>query len=251
MYSFLLMVCFLLTTFIDLIHARVRHVALKQDQIIVVRTALGLATIVQVPDTPTRLVIGNRSAFKVEYLDKAITIKPLSVSARTNLYIYTNHNRYNLKLISTQKHLADYVVYLKSKPEINPKPRDKLKTKMEKSSDILKNIRWKKFKTFLNNEEIRLIVNRIGSTKNGIFIIDFTVHSIKIEKINPGWIKITQKEKPVPIYKLFFDGLVLSPQRSVSGLVLLEKKSLSTRFPIQMKFHRNRISQLTIKEIRR
>ncbi len=60
---------------------------LKPDQIVTVKTALGLATIVQVPDVPTRLVIGNQSAFKVEYLDKAITIKPLRALVGTNLYI--------------------------------------------------------------------------------------------------------------------------------------------------------------------
>ena len=89
MYSFSLVVCFLLTTCIWPIQAKVRHVILNQDQIVTVKTALGLATIVQVPDTPIRFVIGNKSAFKVEYLDKAVTIKPLTGSIGTNLYIYT------------------------------------------------------------------------------------------------------------------------------------------------------------------
>ncbi len=158
-----------------------------------------------------------------------------------------------MRLVSTQKHLADYVVYLKPRVSlasgVEHKPRDKLKKDSEKQSDVLKNIQWKKFKIFLNNEEIRLIVNKIGSTKNGIYAIDFTVYSIKDEKVNPSWIKIKQNKKTIPIYKLFFDGLTLNFQRSVSGLILLERKNLSTRFPIRMEFHRNRISHLTIKEV--
>ena len=137
MYSFLLVVCFLLTTCFLPLQAKVRHVNLKPDEITTVKTAPGLATIIQVPDTPTRLVIGNKSAFKVEYLDKAVTIKPLRSLAGTNLYIYTDHHRYNVKLVSTKKTLADYVVYLKprpppTKPEITNKPRDKLKDSGEK-----------------------------------------------------------------------------------------------------------------------
>ena len=253
MYSFLLVVCFLMTTCFLPLQAKVRHVILKQDQIVTVRTALGLATIVQVPSTPTRLVIGNKSAFKVEYLDKAVTIKPLRSLVGTNLYIYTDHHRYNLKLVSAQKHLADYVVYLKPRISlmsgVEHKPRDKLKKDSEKEPDVFKNIRWKKFKTFLNNEEIRLIVNKIGSTKTGIHAIDFSIYSTKDERVDPSWIKIKQNKKTIPIYKLFFDGLTLSFQRSVSGLILLERKNLSTRFPVRMEFHRNRISHLTIKEV--
>ena len=124
----------------------------------------------------------------MEYLDKAITIKPLRALVGTNLYIYTDHNRYNVRFVSTQKHLADYVVYLKPRVSLEPgvehKPRDKLKKDSEKEADILKNIQWKKFKTFLNNEEIRLIVNKIGSTKNGIHAIDFSIYSIKDERVD-------------------------------------------------------------------
>ena len=152
--------------------------------------------------------------------------------------------------------LADYIVYLKPRsppttPEVRNKPRDKLKKNSERQTDILKNVRWKKFKTFLNNEEIRLIVNRVGYTRSGLYIIDFSIYSTENQSINPRWIKITQRKKEVPIYKLFFDGLALSPEKNVSGLICLKRKTLSFQFPLQMKFHRNRTSTLTIKEIRK
>ncbi|MEN0057571.1 MAG: hypothetical protein AAGB31_01955 [Bdellovibrio sp.] len=43
--------------------ARVRTVEVKKDQIVTVRTALGVATIIQVPDRPNSLVVGDQSAF--------------------------------------------------------------------------------------------------------------------------------------------------------------------------------------------
>ena len=91
-------------------NAGVRYIPTKKDQIITVKTSLGIATIIQVPDRPTSVVIGDQSAFKVEYLDTAITIKPLITNARTNLYIYTDWQRYNVKLIPTKKTQADYVL---------------------------------------------------------------------------------------------------------------------------------------------
>lgn len=69
---------------------RVRRVPILGDQIVTVRTSIGIATIIQVPDRPNSVVVGDQDAFKVEYLDQAITIKPLSSRAKSNLYIYTD-----------------------------------------------------------------------------------------------------------------------------------------------------------------
>ena len=58
--------------------AHVRRVAVQPDQIVTVRTAIGIATIIQVPDSPNSVVVGDQSAFKVEYLDRAIALTPSS-----------------------------------------------------------------------------------------------------------------------------------------------------------------------------
>src|SRR5690348_14383823 len=80
---------------------RVRKVYLKRDDIALVRTAVGIATLIQVPDRPTSVVLGDTNAFKVEYLENAITLKPLSRSAKSNLYIYTDARRFNVSLITS------------------------------------------------------------------------------------------------------------------------------------------------------
>ena len=94
--------------------ARVRKVEVTQDQIVTVRTALGIATIIQVPDRPNSIVVGDQAAFKVEYLDQAITIKPLRGGAKSNLYVYTDYRRFNVQLITGADASADYVVYRSS-----------------------------------------------------------------------------------------------------------------------------------------
>ncbi len=70
--------------------AKVRKVEVTKDQVVTVRTVIGIATIIQVPDKPNSIVVGDLAGFKVEYLDQAITIKPLDGRARSNLYIYTD-----------------------------------------------------------------------------------------------------------------------------------------------------------------
>lgn len=88
---------------------KVRKVEVKTDQIVTVRTAIGIATIIQVPDRPNSIVVGDQAAFKVEYLDQAITIKPLHGGAKSNLYIYTDYRRFNVQLVTSTEAAADYV----------------------------------------------------------------------------------------------------------------------------------------------
>ena len=57
--------------------SKVRKVFMASDEIVTVRTALGIATIIQVPEKPNSVVLGDQNSFRVEYLDQAITIKPL------------------------------------------------------------------------------------------------------------------------------------------------------------------------------
>jgi hypothetical protein len=216
-------------------NAGVRHISTKKDQIITVRTALGIATIVQVPDRPTSVVIGDQASFKVEYLDKAITIKPLIAGARTNLYVYTDWQRYNIKLVPTSKVSADYVVYIK--PKVVRKKPEKIK--------------WKKFSNYLKNEKIKLSVSKIGNTKNGLYLIDFNLTSKKKENFKPEWIWLTQNGKTIPIHRLFIDELKLRPGKEVSGLILAKRNDLNRSSPLQVEMRRKKTSYLTIKEPRK
>jgi hypothetical protein len=212
--------------------AGVRHISAKKDQIITVKTSLGIATIIQVPDRPTSVVIGDQASFKVEYLDKAITIKPLIAGARTNLYVYTDWQRYNIKLIPTSKVSADYVVYIK--PKIVQKKPEK--------------INWSNFSNYLKNEKIKLSISKIGHTKNGLYLIDFNLLSKKKENFKPEWIWLTQNGKTIPIHRLFIDELKLRPGKNVSGLILAKRNDLNRSSPIRVELRRSKISYLTIKE---
>ncbi len=212
--------------------AGVRHISTKKDQIITVKTALGIATIVQVPDRPTSVVIGDQASFKVEYLDKAITIKPLMAGARTNLYVYTDWQRYNIKLVPTAKTSADYVVYIKPKV-VKKKPQK---------------INWRKFSNYLRNDNIKLSISKIGNSKNGLYLIDFNLTSKKKEKFKPEWIWLTQNGKTIPIHRLFIDELKLKPGKKTPGLILAKRNDLNRSSPIRVELRRDKTSYLTIKE---
>jgi type IV secretory pathway VirB9-like protein len=213
---------------------RVRRVEVHGDQIVTVRTSIGIATIIQVPDRPNSVVVGDQDSFKVEYLDQAITIKPLSSGGKTNLYVYTDWKRYNVELISGHGEAADYVVYLDN-------PKEKPRSVIEKSP-----ISWTPFKNSLRNENLTLETKRLGRTRDGILLVEFHVRSSKKDKLNPEWLWITQGGETKPIHNLFLSHLEVAPVSSVQGVLQLRRDDVAMNEPIRFEMRRTKTSYLTL-----
>ncbi len=212
---------------------RVRKIEVGQDQIVTVRTAIGIATIIQVPDRPNSIVVGDQAGFKVEYLDQAITIKPLHGGAKSNLYVYTDYRRFNIQLVTGGEASADYVVYLE-----NPKE------KPQKSSLV-----WTTFKNHLNNDGLKFEVKRLGRTKDGLLIVEFAILSEKKEKLKPDWIWLTQSGVTRPIHNLILSGQELRPNQGIQGMMQILKGDVSDTDPLQIELRRQKTSYLTIPKV--
>lgn len=210
--------------------ARVRTVEVKKDQIVHVKTALGVATIIQVPDRPNSLVVGDQNAFKVEYLDQAITIKPLHGGARSNLYIYTDYRRFNVQLVTTSEATADYVVYLAS-------PTEKPKTPTSG---------WRSYKNVLKNESLTLETKRLADALDGTLLIEFEVRSSIKEKFSPEWLWLTQNGKPKSIHGLALSTQDVSAGRPIKGVIQILRKDVSTHENLRIELRRKKTSYLTI-----
>lgn len=243
MKAFIVFLAVLLTVFLGLVFLssdlwadpRVRRVQVQGDQIVTVRTSIGIATIIQVPDSPNSVVVGDQAAFKVEYLDRAITIKPLSFGAKSNLYVYTDWKRYNVQLIAGQEAAADYVVYLE-----NPK-----RPEQSGSAGIV----WTKYRNNLKNDDLTLEVNRLGRAKDGVLLIEFTVKGKKRESLRPDWLWLTQEGQTRPIHNLFLSSLELRPGGSAQGVLQLLRSDVSAEFPLRIELRRQKLSYLTVQKV--
>ena len=220
---------------------RVRRVSVQGDQIVTVRTSIGIATIIQVPDRPNSVVVGDQDAFKVEYLDQAITIKPLSHGSKSNLYIYTDWKRFNVELVSGAEAVADYVVYLDN-------PKAKIPDSTPSSKQDL-GISWTNFKNVLKNESLQLDVKRLGRTKDGILLVEFNVTSKFRQPFKPEWVWLSQNGVTKPIHNLFLSSLEVSPQREISGVMQLREIDLNLTESMRLEVRRNKLAYLTIQKV--
>lgn len=213
--------------------ARVRKVEVTQDQIVTVKTALGIATIIQVPDHPNSIVVGDQAAFKVEYLDQAITIKPLRGGARSNLYVYTDYRRFNVQLVTGAEASADYVVYLE----------------IPKEKPVKSTILWTLLQRSFESEGIKFTVKRVARTRDGVVILEFSVEGAKKETIRPEWFWLTQNGAVRPIQNLFLSSLELSPGVPVQGTMQLLRSDINENVPLRIELRRKKTSSLTIPKV--
>lgn len=216
---------------------RVRHIPVKRDQIVTVRTSLGIATIIEVPDRPNSVVVGDQDSFKVEYLDQAITIKPLNPGAKSNLYVYTDYARYNVELVTGDESISDYVVYLEHSKKKEARAKGK------------QSIAWTKFSNYLRNNSLRLEVVRLGRASNDVLLVEFVISSVKSDVLKPEWIWLTQNGATIPIHNLFFSHVELAPNKPVKGSIQLLKKDMNPDEPIRLEFRRVKNSYLTVKKV--
>lgn len=198
--------------------AHVKSVVPKPDELLLVKTALGIATIIQTPLPIQSAIIGDQSGFKVEYLDRAVTIKPLRPGAKTNLYLMTEKRRFNIRLVTLTQDQSDYVIYIKDGKEIA-------------------DVRWKSFEKEVTANGVRLKINRIGQSAQGYLLVEAKLSSDTPYSVKPENFWILQNDKPKIIDSLFISDLNLTPKQPASIGISISKADLipNQAFVLQLK----------------
>jgi hypothetical protein len=209
---------------------RVRKVKMKRDQIVQVKTALGVATIIQVADQPTSLVVGDNEAFKVEFLEQAITIKPLHRNAKSNLYIYTEYRRFDVQLVTVSEGSADYVVYLEN--VVSPL---KLKPVVE----------WKKSELKFKNGDLSIAVKRLGQSDLSLFV-ELEFSSASAFEVDPASLWVLQSKTTVPIHRLVLSSFKGSKANAIRGVVEILKDDLNLSKPFTLEIRRKTSTHVEI-----
>lgn len=199
-----------------------RRIVVHKDEVIAVKTALGIATIIQVPDQPSSVVLGDSAAFKVEYLNQAITIKPLHGGATSNLYIHTEYDRYSVKLVTGMQASADYVVYLT--PFQPPKP---------KSEALEVGLPWKIVGSRRDSEFGSITLSRIAKTKTSI-LLELEIVPNRNGRIDPGLFWLLQGKANKPIENLLISSLESKKGQSITATLVLRKSDLKSGAPGQI-----------------
>jgi len=208
-------------------HGQVRSAYPKLDEILPIKTALGIATIIQLPDTIQSAIIGDQSGFKIEALDKAVTIKPLRWGAKTNLYLVTNKRRYNLRLVTLNQESADFIIYIKNYG-------DKEETQ------------WFKINEISRNSLGTLAINRVGKSSQGFILLEGQFVANRDLAIKPEQFWIRQNNNPKTINGLYLSETKMSKNKAVRIGLSLAKSDLEPSKPILFELNLSKKLNVTI-----
>lgn len=189
-----------------------RKIETNNDEVSEVKTALGIATKVILPENPNLPpIIGDMGAFRVETIDKGYAIKPLRYGAKTNLFISTDSRSYSVKLLIVNQDSADYIVYLVPK---------EIKTKNQ--------IVWRDFKRKVKSETFSVETKRIGKSKDGFVVLEFSLTSKMKNFIEPEWFWLRQGKESKSIHSLIFSSREIDSEKPIVAALTLDRRDLSS-----------------------
>lgn len=213
MKSFLSFIVVFSLSLISFAQGSVRSITPKEDEIIQIRTALGIATLVQLPETIQSAIIGDQTAFRVEPVDRSITVKPLRYGAKTNLYLLTDKKRYNLRLTALSQDSADYIVYVKENT-------------LKASS-----VKWYDYRGKKEDDYKTLSIKRVGHTQSGFLLIEGEIRAISPSGvlISPEYFWIRQSGNQKIINSIYLSDLKAVASKPIQFGLSIAKTDLVSK----------------------
>lgn len=197
--------------------AHVRSLVPKPDEVIEIRAAVGIATIIQTPLPILPAITGDQAGFRVEYLDKATIIKPLREGAKTNLFLLTNDRRYNLRLTTGPEQRSDYVVYLKDFAPNRP-------------------VHWKPLVRTALRGAVRMASTRVARVSGDTVLIELRLQSSKVLKLEADDFWLVQAGEPKVIESLYLSKTTASDAEFIRVVLAVTKEALNSKQPLRIEF---------------
>jgi hypothetical protein len=220
----------------------IRKVEVSPDQVTEIHTAIGYSTILDFTAKPLSAVLGDQDAFKLEFVGSSITVKPLLVHAKSNLFVFTEFDRFNIQLSSGDATLVDYIVSLtrrgEDQGEVEPSsdlattPTESLQ--LQSSSPREKVIQRSKK---LNGIELKVVsksetISEIPGRTATVITIELTSQRLTYA-FSPASIGIKVGGRFVPIESIYLDALSIGPRLPVvHGKIALLKQDLTAGTPV-------------------
>lgn len=195
----------------------VRTLMPKDDEIIEVRTALGIATLIEFPEPITQAIAGDQSVYRIEYSGNEASIKPLRSFARTNVFFFTAKKRYNLRLNVVSQNQAFYILYIKN-PDIGRSPQ------------------WISLNRTAKGKQLDLRVQRMAHTRDGFVLFDIELRPKRHTTVQPMNFWIKQMNQSKKIHSLFLSSEKgRSSQNILVGISIAKSELLSQPLVIELK----------------
>ena len=92
-----------------------RTLRLSEKQIGKIRVTPGRTTILSFPTKPTKVLLGNKGLFSIEYIENDIALAAMAPTARSNLFVYLEGRRFAFNVVTSPT--GDEIVFVRDPKE--------------------------------------------------------------------------------------------------------------------------------------
>ena len=157
---------------------------------------------IELPQKPTRIVVGDQDSFLVEFVGKNLAIKPLIQGVKTNLFIFTKAEQFHCTLLSGPLSKLQYIVRLKNKKYFIKK----LNIKRQRKEIIVWILEYRKHL----GKQCHEVTLRIKNNRKE-----------EIELL-PNDLNIYCAKSAVPISSVYLDSLKVAPGSEIKARLLVQ-----------------------------
>lgn len=116
------------------VQSKAKTLYMKDTDVASIRVVLGRSMILNFPTRPSKIVLGNKNHFAVEYIESDVAISALHPQAHCNLVVYLQGRRFSFDLTTALSGGDEIILvrdgYLKPKgrnPQWKSKPKSQTK----------------------------------------------------------------------------------------------------------------------------
>ena len=217
-----------------------RTVMLSEVDVATVKTALGYTTLLNFDGRPSSVVLGDQDAFKVEYVGNGLAIKPLQGGAKTNLFVFTDYDRFNFRLVAGATADADYLLRIRrSSPAGDQAPS---RTEPIESAPSLLTRKTVNRRAVCGGVTLRVRTVAWPASQSTLLVyFRAQVDQRLVKKVElrfqPGDFEIWQDGRSLPIESLHLDRLVFTASNPmVEGTLVLRQSEFSKGRGLKLAF---------------
>ena len=217
----------------------VRTVEADESKVVLINTALGYSTIMEFTSKPLSAVLGDQDAFKIEYVGNSITLKPLLSRAQSNLFVFTEYDRFNCTLRTVAPAEVDYIVKVSAPSRGYPVLADSAgilpapTRSVTHSRKVQKTAIWHGYAL-----RVRSVAEIKGENSRTVTVYEVELSSKKVQyAFSAGAIGVKQSDHFIPIESLFLDSAELNPGKlPVHGKIVILNADYQPGRPLSILF---------------
>jgi hypothetical protein len=100
----------------------VKVLHLSDESVASVRISLG-GTVLSFPMKPTKVILGNKGSFGIDYVENDLAISPLTSNARSHLFVYLYGRRFSFDLSVSGQDGSSVILVRDAEVEPSPLPK--------------------------------------------------------------------------------------------------------------------------------